>query len=102
MCQMSVEQEPKLEIQRWEYTWLLLPHNLGEFKTETKETASSRELLATYGDRGWEAFAVVLENPTFSGSRYIFFLKRPILETKDNGETTTEEAVKRAGLPPKI
>ena len=63
-------------MQKWEYTWIFVPHNLGKMKVN-KEKIAAHAYVNQLGEQGWELVGIEQGFPGSGISDYILFFKRP-------------------------
>jgi len=63
-------------MQKWEYRWVILPHNLNKIKVDG-DKVQALEYVNGLGERGWELVSVEQGFPGSGMSDYILFFKRP-------------------------
>ncbi|MBN1316838.1 MAG: DUF4177 domain-containing protein [Anaerolineales bacterium] len=63
-------------MQKWEYTWVVIPHSLKKIKIDGNKI-SAHVYINEMGEQGWELVAVEQNFPGSGLSDYILFFKRP-------------------------
>lgn len=62
-------------MQKWEYTWIVVPHNLKNIKVDGNKVPAL-EYVNEMGEYGWELVAVEQSFPGSGLSDFILFFKR--------------------------
>ena len=63
-------------MQKWEYLFVEVPHNLGKIKIQGEKVPVS-EYINLLGDQGWELVGIEQSFPGSGLSNYILFFKKP-------------------------
>ena len=63
-------------VQQWEYTWVVVPNNLGKVKVDGQKVPVHDRVNAM-GEVGWELVAVEQRLPGTALSDFVLFFKRP-------------------------
>jgi hypothetical protein len=63
-------------MQKWEYTWVVIPGNLGKMKVGGQKV-HARDYVNELGEKGWELVGIEQSWPGAGISDYILFFKRP-------------------------
>ena len=63
-------------MQRWEYTWVVVPNNLGKVKVNDRKVQVYDHVNAM-GEDGWELVAVEQRLPGTALSDFVLFFERP-------------------------
>ena len=63
-------------MQKWEYTWVVVPHSLGKMKVGGQKVRAL-DYVNELGEEGWELVGAEQGWPGAGISDYILFFKRP-------------------------
>ena len=63
-------------MQKWEYTWVVIPGNLGKMKVD-RQKVHAHDYVNELGEKGGELVGIEQSLPGAAISDYILFFKRP-------------------------